>query len=93
MVQQNDVRVYDKLERLCSGQFSLVLFYRAENKHNQGEVSSPLIVFGHGLIYEAKLSGAISMMERSSLFIDFIVPSISGRTCLIKNRAVLIFPS
>lgn len=48
---------------------------------------------GHGQSYEAKLSFAISMMERSSLLMALIVPSISGSTFLMKYRAALSLPS
>jgi len=42
---------------------------------------------------EAKASSAISIMETSSLLIAFAAASTSGRTCLMKYRAVATFPS
>jgi hypothetical protein len=55
-------------------------------RHNQGEERKlPADCAGHGLFrYQAKLSTLISMMERSSLLIALIVPSISGSTFLMK---------
>ena len=66
--------------------------YSQEGERNRG-MKPPPDCAGHGQSYEAKLSFAISMMERSSLLMALIVPSISGSTFLMKYRAALSLPS